>query len=60
MEWVLILYIYAGALAQGDSVALTHIPMSSEQACRTAGEAAGGLVKTTTKNVRYVCVKNTK
>lgn len=58
MDWVLILYIYAGALAQGDSVALTHVPMASEQACRVAGDAAGGLVRATTKNVRYVCVRN--
>lgn len=58
MEYVLILYIYAGAMAQGDSVALTHIPMSTEQACKAAGEASNGLVRATTKNVRYVCVKN--
>lgn len=58
MEYVLILYIYAGTFAQGDSVALTHIPMSTEQACKAAGEASNGLVRATTKNVRYVCVKN--
>lgn len=58
MEWVLILYIYAGAMASGDSVALTHIPMATEQACRTAGDASNGLVRATTKNVRYVCVRN--
>ena len=58
MEYVLVLYIYAGAMAQGDSVALTHIPMSTEQACKAAGEASNGLVRATTKNVRYVCVKN--
>lgn len=51
MEWVLILYIYVGTYT------LTHIPMTSEQACRNAGDAASEMVKTTTKNVRYVCVK---
>lgn len=58
MEWFLVLYIYAGAMAQGDSVALTHMPMATEQACKAAGEASNGLVRATTKNVRYVCVKN--
>jgi hypothetical protein len=58
MDWVMILYIYAGAMASGDSVALTHVPMSTEQACKAAGEASNGLVRSTTKNVRYVCVKN--
>jgi hypothetical protein len=58
MEWVLVLYIYAGMMAQGDSVALTTVPMESEKACRVAGEAAKGLVAGTTKNTRYVCVRN--
>lgn len=58
MEWVLVIYIYAGMLAQGDSVALTTVPMESEKACRIAGDAANGLVKGSTKNVRYVCLRN--
>lgn len=58
MEWVLVLYIYAGTFAQGDSVALTTIPMETEKACRIAGDAARGLVSGTTKNTRYVCVRN--
>jgi hypothetical protein len=36
MEYVLIIYIYAGALAQGDSVALTNIPMSDKVTCEKA------------------------
>jgi hypothetical protein len=58
MEWVLILFIHAGAWAQGDSVALTTVPMESEKACRLAGEAAKPLVSGTTKNTRYICVRN--
>lgn len=58
MEWVLVLYIYAGTFAQGDSVALTTILMESEKACRIAGDAAKGLVTGSTKNTRYVCVRN--
>lgn len=58
MEWVLILYIYAGMLAKGDSVALTTVPMESERACRLAGEASNALVTGSAKNVRYVCVRN--
>lgn len=57
MEWVLIIYIYAGMWANGDSVALTTIPMSSAEACAAAGRAADGLVNGSTKNVRFVCVK---
>lgn len=58
MEWVLVLYVYAGIMAKGDSVALTTVPMETERACRIAGEAANSLVAGSTKNVRYVCVRN--
>jgi hypothetical protein len=58
MEWVLVLYVYAGIMAKGDSVALTTVPMESEKACRLAGNAANALVSGSTKNVRYVCVRN--
>ena len=58
MEWVLVLYIYAGVLAKGDSVTLTTVPMETEKACRVAGDAANALVAGSTKIVRYVCVRN--
>lgn len=58
MEWVLVLYIYAGAFASGDSVALTTIPMQSQEACQSAGKASGSLVTGSAKVLRFVCVKN--
>lgn len=57
----LILYIYAGGLARGDSVALQSIPMPSLAACQEAGKAAEVLVKATAKDLRFICIhgKNT-
>jgi hypothetical protein len=57
MEWVLILYIYAGVLAKGDSVALATIPMRSQEVCEIAGKEAEVLTSNSTKSTRYVCVK---
>jgi hypothetical protein len=58
MEWILVVYIYAGAWAEGDSVTMTTVPMLSEPACRIAGDKLGPLVEGTAKEVRFVCVKN--
>ena len=58
MFWTLVIYIYAGAMAQGDSVTLTSIPMASQEICETSGQQLDSLVSGTTKVVRYVCVKN--
>ena len=58
MTWILILYIYAGALSKSDSVALTNVQgFATEQTCKTAGEKANALVEGSFKNVRYICVK---
>ena len=58
MEWVLVIYIYAGYWAKGDSVALTTVPMISEAACHVAGEKLSPLVEGSAKEVRFVCVRN--
>jgi hypothetical protein len=58
MSWVLILYIYAGMMAKGDSVALTTTTFANEEACIAAGKKANSLTLGTAKNVRYVCVRN--
>ena len=58
MSWVLVIYIYAGAMAQGDSVTLTSVPMSTQELCESAGQELDPLVSGTTKVVRYVCLKN--
>ena len=58
MTWVLVMYIYAGVWAKGDSVALHSIEgFSSQAACQQAGEAAKGFVKETSKEYRFVCVQ---
>jgi hypothetical protein len=58
MTWILVIYIYAGALANGDSVAIASIPsFSTKQECIQAGEDAKELVKGSTKVYRFVCLK---
>jgi hypothetical protein len=57
MTYALILYIYAGVMARGDSVTLYSVPMQSLAVCEQAGKAAEGLVRGSLKEYRYVCVK---
>ena len=57
MEWMLILYIYAGVWAKGDSVAITTIPMATLDACQKAAQDTESLVKQTAKEIRHACVK---
>jgi hypothetical protein len=57
MTWVLVLYVYAGMLAKGDSVTLTTIEgFSSKASCTEAGKQSEALVSNSTKELRYVCV----
>ena len=61
MNWVLIIYIYAGILANGDSVALTTISnFTTKQECMQAGNNAKDLVSGSTKVYKYVCVSKEK
>ena len=61
MNWILIIYIYAGVLANGDSVAITTIPyFSSKQECMQAGNNAKELVNGSTKVYKYVCINKEK
>lgn len=57
MSWVLVLYIYAGAMARGDSVALTNVPHATQQACQASGKQAELLVSGSMKSVRFICLK---
>jgi len=57
MEYVLIIYIYAGALAKGDSVALTTVPMQDKVTCETAAKQAESLVHMSTNVLRTSCLK---
>jgi hypothetical protein len=58
MEWVLIVFVHVGIWGNTDSVALTNVPMASQEACESAGSQLGVLVSGTKKEVAYVCVKN--
>ncbi len=58
MSWILVLFVHAGMLSEKDSMALTSVPgFKTEANCQAAGKAADALTKTTTKNTRFVCVK---
>ncbi len=58
MSWILVLFVHAGMLSEKDSMALTSVPgFKTEANCQAAGKAAEALTKTTTKNTRFVCVK---
>ncbi len=58
MTWILVLFVHAGMLSGKDSMALTTVPgFKTEAACQAAGKASEALTKTTTKETRYVCVK---
>lgn len=57
MTFILILYIYAGAFAKGDSVTLAPVPGFKTLAdCQAAGAASSSLVAGSAKELRYVCL----
>ena len=57
MTYVLVMYIYAGMLAKGDSVALQVInEFSSADSCKSAGVKGNELVGGSAKNYRFVCL----
>ena len=58
MSWVLVLFVHAGMLSEKDSMAITSVAgFKTEVACQTAGKQSEALTKRTTKEVRFVCVK---
>jgi hypothetical protein len=57
MEWVLVIYVYAGMWAKGDSVALTNVPVATQELCISAGERLSGLTSGSSKTLRYECIK---
>ncbi len=55
---LLILFVHAGVLSNKDSMALTNVSgFATEAACQSAGKQSEVLVKRTTKEVNFVCVK---
>lgn len=57
MEWVLIIYVYAGMWAKGDSVALTAVPMATQELCIKAREDLLDIADGSSKVVVTKCVK---
>lgn len=58
MTWILVLYIFAGTWAKGDSVTLNAIEgFSSHDSCVTAGNIAKPLVEGSSKELRFVCIQ---
>lgn len=58
IDWVLIVFVYAGMLSKGDSVALTVVDgFSTQEQCVAAGKRAGSLVGGTIKDAKFVCVQ---
>lgn len=55
--WYLVIYIYAGMMAQGDSVALASIPQPSKEVCEANGKIASKLTSGTAKSTVYVCLR---
>lgn len=58
--YFLVLYIYAGTWAKGDSVTMTVIPQASEQQCKESGRRSVELVRDTLKEMRFMCIKGDK
>lgn len=58
MNWVLVLWIYAGAMSNSDSMALTSVSgFKNEASCQVAGQAAVKMTTATVKAGKFVCVK---
>lgn len=58
MSWVLVLFIHAGMLSDKDSMAVTSVPgFKTEAACLASGKQSESLAKRTTKEVKFVCLK---
>jgi hypothetical protein len=58
MTYILVLFLHAGMLSDKDSMALTTVPgFKTESECQAAGNASKALGKGTTKDVKFVCLK---
>jgi len=57
MSYILVMFIYAGVLAKGDSVTLHSVSgFKTEQACITAGKLGNRFVSGTTKEYVFTCM----
>jgi hypothetical protein len=58
ITWILVIYIYAGAFAKGDSVTVTSVSgFKSMNECQTAGLTTQKLVEDSAKILRFVCLQ---
>lgn len=58
MTYILVLFLHAGMLSDKDSMALTTVPgFKTEASCLAAGRQSEALGKRTTKDVKFVCLK---
>ncbi len=58
MTWVLVLFMHAGMMSDKDSMAVTNVPgFKTEASCQAAGKQSEALTKRTTKEVKFVCLK---
>lgn len=58
MTYILVMYIYAGMMANGDSVTLLRAgEFNGIDACNAAGLQGNELVKKSTKDYRFLCLK---
>ncbi|MGE4243694.1 hypothetical protein [Ramlibacter sp.] len=57
MAWILVMYVYAGMLAKGDSVAMLTVPVASQEVCEREGRKGEKLVGGSAKEYRYLCLK---
>jgi hypothetical protein len=56
--WTLVLLVYAGALSDSDSVAITNVPgFFSQQECIVAGDESKKMVGGTKKVLQYKCFR---
>lgn len=60
VTWVLILFAHVSVLGGTDSNSLASVPgFASEQECTEAGNEAKVMAKSTTKVIKFACVKQT-
>lgn len=60
VTFILVLNVFAGVWADGDSLSLTNVPgFTSYEECMKAGQDASRLA-TGKKEINFVCLKQTK
>ena len=57
-SYYLVIFLYAGAWAESDSVTVTTVPQQSMESCQIAGNQSKALVSGTKKEMRFVCLKS--